>query len=91
MEGRGLVEGLGARRQILPPQELVCRLDRGLFDQGADALLGGGPFGPQRFDDHRADDLHDLVAVGIVGTQLAALVWVQPALEEGAKDGRIDL
>ena len=50
-----------------------------------------GPFGLQRFDDHRPHDHHDLVAVGIMRAQLAALGGIESAFEQRAQDRRGDL
>ena len=55
------------------------------------AALRVGPFGEQRLDDDRVHDLHDLVAVGVVGAELAALAGVEPALEQRAEDRGVDL
>ena len=37
------------------------------------------------------DDLHDLVAVGVMRAELAALVGVEAALEQGAEDRGVDV
>ena len=58
---------------------------------GLDLGLRLGPFGEQRLDDDRAHDLHDLVAVGVVGAELAALGRVEAALEQRAEDRGVDL
>ena len=55
-------------------------------------LLAAVPYAvaSERAQDHRLDDLHDLVGVGIVRANLRALVGVEKALEQGAEDGGID-
>lgn len=63
----------------------------GLVHQPGDLRPRRLPFRHQRPDDHRLDDHHDLVAVGVVGAELAALVGVETALEQRAQDGRIDV
>ena len=49
------------------------------------------PLREQRADDHRLDNPHDLVAVGVVRPELRALVRVEAALEQRAEDRRVDL
>ena len=62
-----------------------------LRDSGNDLLLYAPPLCHQRADDHRLDDPHDLVAVGVVRAELGALVGVEPAFEQGSEDRRVDL
>ena len=57
------------------------------------ALLASGrrlPFGEKRAHYHRLNDPHDLVAVGVVRTELRALVRVEPALEQRPQDRGVD-
>ena len=48
------------------------------------------PLGQQRALHHRVDQPPDGRGVGVVGSQLAALGRVQPALEQGAEDAGVD-
>ena len=63
----------------------------GTGQQGRDLGPGRRPFCQQRVHDHRRHDLHDLGAVGVMGTKLAALVGVKPAFKQGAKDRGVDV
>ena len=56
-----------------------------------DLRFGLLPLPAQRPDDQRIDNPHDLVAVGVVGAELAALVGIEPALEQSAENRGIDL
>src|SRR5262249_40897956 len=58
------------------------RLPHQSLDFGARRL----PLGEPRADDDRLDAQHDLVAVGVMRAQLAALVGVEAALEQRAED-----
>ena len=49
------------------------------------------PLGEQRPDDHRVDEQHDLVAVGVVRSELGTFVRVETSLEQRAEDRRVDL
>ena len=56
------------------------------FNRDGEIGLHGLPLGQQGADNHRVDDPHDLVAVGVVRAELRALVRVEPTLEQGAED-----
>ena len=56
-----------------------------------DLPLRLAPFGQQGAAQDRLDDQHDLVPVRVVGAKLGALLRVQPALEQGAENGGVDL
>lgn len=56
-----------------------------------DDRLGGLPFGRQRADDHRRDDLPDGAGVGVVRAQLGAHGRVEAPLEHRAEDRRLDV
>ena len=45
----------------------------------------------QRLYDHRVNDQHDLVGIGVVGAELAALAGVKPALEQRSHDRGVDV
>ena len=49
----------------------------GIFDQVFDLGFHLSPFVQERFHNHRIDDLHDLVAVGVMRAQMATLGRVQ--------------
>ena len=49
------------------------------------------PLGEPRAVHHRLHDQHDLVAVGVVRTELGALAGIEPALEQRAENRRVDL
>lgn len=68
--------------------QLLCpfRLGKRAFDP----VLGLGPFARQRFDNDGPHNHHDLVAVGVVCAKLAALVRIKAALEQGAKNRRVN-
>ena len=59
-------------------------------DQRGEAGLGGVPLALQGLDEHRADELHDGLGVGVVGAQRGAHLGVEATLEEGAEDGGLD-
>ena len=59
-------------------------------EQRGDAFAGGSPFAGQRFDDERADQLHDGAGVGVVGAERGANPGVEAALEQGAEDRGFD-
>ena len=84
----------GAQRPVrLPPEPCLGRARSrrvGALDHARDPGLRRLPFGEQRPDDHRLDDPHDLVAVGVVRPELRALVRIEPALEQRPQDRRID-
>src|ERR1700688_2550266 len=52
---------------------------------------GDLPFGPQRTQDHRLDDHHDLFGVSVMRADLRALVGIKKALEQSPENRRIDL
>ena len=56
------------------------------FDPG----LGFLPLGAQRAQNHRLDDHHDLVWVGVMGADLRPLVGIEEALEQRAENRRVD-
>ena len=60
-------------------------------ETGGNLGLRSLPFREPGADDHRLDDAHDLVAVGVVRAELRALVRVEPALEERAQYRGVDL
>src|SRR5690606_23465251 len=61
-----------------------------LLAQGSELGLHLLPLRRERAQHDRLDDQHDLVAVGVVRAQLAALVGVEAPLEESAEDRRLD-
>ena len=85
-----------------PPSEfsacLWCRVaaDCALVALARSRLLvdpgfSGLPLGQPRANDHRIDEPHDLVPVGVVRPELRALAGVEPSLEQRAQDGGIDV
>ena len=66
------------------------RRDRA-FETGGDLGACPLPLGEPRTDDHRLDDAHDLVPVGVVRAELRPLVRVESALEQRAEDRGVDL
>lgn len=79
---------LGLR--LLP--RLAAALERRrLRHRLGDAPLRRLPLGLQRGADHGGDEALDGVAVGVVRAELAALVRVEAALEQGAEDGGVDV
>ncbi len=65
----------------------ACRIARhSLRNPGFDVF----PFGVERLDDHGFDDAHDGLRIGVVRTELAALGRIETALEQCAKDGRLN-
>ena len=79
------------RLRALPRLRRLRRRRPGLRQTVRDLRLRRLPFGEPGADDHRLDDHHDLVAVGIVRAKLRALVRVEAALEQRAQDRRVDL
>lgn len=58
--------------------------------QRHDAGLGCFPFALERFDHHRADELHDRARIGVVRAERGADFRVQAALEQRAENRRLD-
>src|SRR3546814_16281498 len=56
-----------------------------------DFLADLSPFGFERFDDYRAHDHHDFIAIGVMCAQLAALGRIESTLEQSAQDRGVDL
>jgi len=48
------------------------------------------PLRPERMQDHRLDDHHDLVRIGVVRADLRALVGIEKALKQGAENGGVN-
>src|SRR3546814_2404179 len=56
-----------------------------------DFLADLSPFGFERFDNYRAHDHHDFIAIGVMCAQLAALGRIESTLEQSAQDRGVDL
>ena len=63
----------------------------GASDKFAHLGLDLGPSATKRRHEHGLDHPEDGAAVGVMGTQLAALGRVEAALEQGSEDCRLDL
>jgi len=63
--------------------------DLGLPHQLLDFRARRRPFGEPGADNDRLDDQHDLVSVSVMRTQLATLVRIEPALEQGAENASV--
>ncbi len=99
----GWIEHPEPRQPLEEGQEDRPRLGFGVGGGGLGLYLTGarerrlnprlrlGPFSQKRPDDHRLDDLHDRVAIGVLDAKLAPLVRVKAALEERAEDRAVHL
>src|SRR3546814_6712426 len=56
-----------------------------------DFLADLSPFGFERFDNYRAHDHHDFIAIGVMCAQLAALGRIESTLQQSAQDRGVDL
>ena len=95
-EGVALGFGLGARdvealAEVAPgvPAASAGGFQHGRHDR-FDLRLRRLPFGLERAQHDRLDDLHDLVGIGVMRADLRPLVGVEEALEQCAEDGRVD-
>ena len=61
------------------------------YKRGDNLLLRRLPFCEKGANDHRIDDPHDLVPIGVVGAELGTLVGVEAPLEERPEDRRVYL
>jgi len=72
---------------------LLLAAGGGLFAGGEEVghqAAGVGPVAAERLHDDRLDEGLDVLAAGVVGAELGALVGVEAALEEGAEDRGVD-
>src|SRR6266852_4655139 len=84
---RACLGGAGATSRVLRFLFDLRRLAQLILDLDIRKL----PFGEERTHDHRLDNQHDLVAIGIVRAELAALVRVKASLEQRSEDRWINL
>ncbi|OIQ78226.1 hypothetical protein GALL_400680 [mine drainage metagenome] len=87
----GLVQRTGAGGKVFAHQQLFFGGAWGVFDKVGYLCFDRFPLGQKRLHNHRPDDLHNLVAVGVMRAKLAALVRVQPALKQGAQNGGVNV